>query len=348
MSFELLNAAARSPAFDPNPPPVSLAEAHVPYTVLTSQSIEEDVRNDLVNYGRVALVAPIGAGKSSLARYILKPNGHHLAPIWINVATEDHDRIATVRGFLEVLATQLVGKATRTKRLAPAKRQELLRKVQRSEPLGSDEERLESTLGGSLWLLKSELASEMSRAFDYGSAYRDTEALRDGTRDALAILKDHDLIPVLIADDTDRLLRVGSSPEISEQLFQGFFGEVLRELTDQLDCALLVAAHDRYAERDDYQEMTAGRLRSIPLPVLDQGRHFGALITARLEFIDEAASSGDIVESAVLDRLAELHTSIHRRSVRRTLTVLKQGLALAAGEGCDLCAVRHIEAAAAG
>lgn len=112
MSFELVQAAARSPAFDPTPPPVSLAEAHVAYKLLTGQDIENDVFADLVNYGRVALVAPIGASKSSLARCILKPNGHRLAPIWINVATEEHDRISTVRGFLEILAGQLVSKAS--------------------------------------------------------------------------------------------------------------------------------------------------------------------------------------------------------------------------------------------
>jgi hypothetical protein len=315
--------------------------------VLTGRDVEADVRRDLSNYGRVALMAPIGAGKSSLARYILRSDGHNLAPIWINVATEEHDLIGTVRGFLEVLATQLVRKAERANRLNPDKRRELLRKVQRSEPLGSDDEKLEVMLGGSLWLLKSELASEVSRAFDYGSAYRPTEALRDAAREALAILREHELVPVLVADDTDRLLRVGSSAEVSERLFRGFFGEVLREITEQLDCGLVIAAHDRYAEREDYREMTDGRLETVPLPILDQPRHFGSLITARIEFIDENGSWRSIVEEAVLERLRDLHVRVANRSVRRTLAILREGLGLAAAEESDLCLVRHIDAAAA-
>lgn len=347
MSFPLLEASGRSPAFDPTPPPMSLAEAHVKYSVLTGDDIEGEVAKELAGFGRVALVGPTGSGKSSLARYVLKPNGHALAPIWINVATEDHALIGTVRGFLEVLTSQLVRKAQRVGALNDKARREVLRRIQGSEPLGVDEAQLQTQLGGSFWLLKGGLAAEISRTFDHGEAYRPTEDLRDGVREVLAALREHELTPVLVADDTDRLLRVGANPEVSESLFLGFFGEVLREITDQMECGLIVATHDRYVERHDYKELTDGRLRSLSLPILDEPAHFGSLITARVEFIERHASWRDLVEPEAVERLSDLHTQSDQRSIRRTLATLREALVFAAAEGAELCAARHVDGAAA-
>jgi hypothetical protein len=348
VSQTLLDAAGRSPAFDPMPPPGSLAAAHVPYSHLTGEDVEAALSRQLEGYGRVALIGPTGAGKSSLARYVLRPNGHRLAAIWINVATERHDAIGTVRGFLEILGGQLLHKAQRADALDGDHRRELFRRLQQSQPLGRDEEALKAVLGGSAWLLRGELAGEVKSAVEYGSGYRPTEDLRDAVREVLTILRGHELLPVLVADDTDRLLKVGGDPDLSERLFTGFFGEVVREIADQLECALIVAAHDRYARRADYREMTEGLLRALRLPAFDRPEQFGRVITARIEFVDERASWRDLVEEGVLERLRELHLGEHNRSVRRTLATLREAFSLAAAQGAELCQVEHVDGAAAG
>jgi len=347
MSFDLVDQASRSPAFDPTPQPESLAAAHVPFQVLADNDIEGRITASLNQFGRISLVGPSGSGKSSLARYVVRPNGQELAPIWVNVATEDHEKIATVRGFLEILGNQLLAKARRAGEINEQKRRELLRQVQQTEPLGREEAKLRAQLGGSYWLLRGDVAREVSRAFDYGSAYRSTDDMRDATAAALAGVTASDLTPVLVADDTDRLLKIGGDPALSEKLFLGFFGEVLREISERLECGLLVAAHDEYVTRQDYVDLTTGRLSDVPLPTLDQREQFGRLITARVEFLDEQASWRDVVESPVLDRLSELHLGPHKRSVRVTLTSLREALALAASQGAELVTVLHLDAAAA-
>lgn len=253
-----------------------------------------------------------------------------------------------MRGFLEILAGQLLAKADCASQISEDKRRQLLRSVQRTEPLGREEAKLRAQLGGSYWLLKGELAREVSRTFDYGSAPRATEDIRHAVREALATVTGRDLIPVLVADDTDRLLNVSADPELSKRLFLGFFGEVLREISEQLDCGLLVAAHDRYTERDDYRELTEGRLRPVNLPTLDVPHQFGKLITARAEFIDGRASWRDLVDEPALERLCELHLATHRGSVRRTLTTLREAFSLAASQSAELVTDRHVDGAAAG
>lgn len=348
MSFELVNEAALSPTFDPTPPPDSLAAAHVPFQLLTGSNLEADLTRRLKAYDRLALVGVAGAGKSSLARYVLRPNGQGLAPIWINVATEDHGRVATVRGFLEILVTQLLAKARRANSISDGQRRDLLRRVQSTEPLGSEEKRLRAELGGSYWLLKSSLAREVTRAIDHGSTYRAIDDIRAAVREALAAMVDDDLVPILVADDTDRLLRVGGDERTSQRLFTGFFGEVLREISENLECGLLLAAHDEYAARDDYGDLVAGRLSAVSVPKLERSGQIGQMITARVEILDQAASWRDLADASCLDRLIELHVGNHKGSIRKTLTDLRAGLGFAASDGAEHVTSLHIDAAAAG
>lgn len=59
-------------------------------------SLESEPRTAVAGYGRVGLVGGIGCGKSGVSRYALGAPG--LGMIALNVATEDREKIATVRG----------------------------------------------------------------------------------------------------------------------------------------------------------------------------------------------------------------------------------------------------------
>lgn len=341
MSAELLADASINPCFDPTPPPGSLAAAHVSYRLLVDEDLEGAVAERLANYQRLALVGPIGSGKSSLAHYLLRPNGQALAPIWINVATEAPDRVSTVRGFLELLASQLLRKAQNAARLSAGDRTDLLRKAQSTEPLGVEQRKRSAQVGGSYWLLKGDVATELTRTMDHGAALRSVDEVREVVQRALEVLSTTGLIPVLVADDTDRLLSVAANADLGESLFQCFFGEILRELST-MECGLLVAAHDRYTERPDYGELTEGRLSSVELPRLEDASQFGRMITARVEFIDTGASWRDLVTEEALDNLAELHRTQHDRSIRRTLTTLREALGMAASDDAAVADTHHM------
>lgn len=348
MSADLIAAAAATPAaFDPTPLPESLSACHVPFTHLIGRPLETEIGTRLVGYERLALTGPTGCGKSSLARYALRTAGQPLAPIWINVATEDHTRIATVRGFLEILVSQLVSRANAAQEMSDGERRRILRSSQLTEPLGRSDVKIRGELGGSYWLLSGRVAREITRSVDHGTAYRATEDIRNSAREALATIVDQDLVPVLVADDTDRLLNVGATSEDRERLFIGFFGEVLREIADQLECALLLAAHDKYREHDEYTTLTTGLITPIAVPELDRPEQMAAIATARVEFIDEQASWRDIITADAVDYLLELYRT-HNRSLRKTLTDLREALGLAASEAADFIERRHLEAAVAG
>lgn len=346
MSAGLVAAAADArAAFDPTPPPHSLDVCHVPFEELTGVGeVETLVARRLEAFDRIALTGPVGCGKSSVARYALRHRTGRLAPIWINVATEDPD-VGSVRGFLRILVSQLTSRAARANQLSDDRRREILGATTTAEQLGSVDTKTGGELGGSYWLLSGTLSSEVTRTLDHGEAYRSTEDVRQAARDVLELIAGHDRVPVLVCDDTDRLLSTAAEPDKRDAVFRGFFGDVLRDIADHLECAVVVAAQDSYAERDGYADMTAGLLEDIAIPILDEARQFAEIVTARVQFVDAGASARDLLTDDALRRLSELHLDEHKRSLRKTLASLRAALSLAAGEGAELVEHRHVDAA---
>ena len=345
MSREALSAAgATMQAFDPTPMPDSLAACLMPYEQLVPGcNLETELRSAVASFGRVGLVGGIGCGKSGVSRYAL--GGPGLAMIALNVVTEDRDKIATVRGFLEILVSQLLSRATHADRVSAEVRERLLSEAAPTVSLPRSEITTRAELGGAFWLLRSGVAREVTRTLGGGASYRSTQDLRLAAQDALAAISGQDLVPVLLADDTDRLLRVADNPEQGEQLFRGFFGEVLREIADQLQCALVLAIHDTYRARDDYAEFTAGRVITKEIPPLTQPEQLAQIITRRGEFLDPPATSEELITPAALRRLAAIHATARSGGLRATLALFHGALALAIGDDSESVDERHISAA---
>jgi hypothetical protein len=207
VSRDALIAAGESmSAFDPTPMPDSLAVCLKPYEQLVPGcNLETEIRQTVAGYGRVGLVGGIGCGKSGVSRYAL--GGPGLGMIALNVVTEDREKIATVRGFLEILVAQLLSRATAASRLSGEVRERLLAGSSPTEALPRTEIRTRAELGGALWLLNGGVAREVTRTLGGSESYRSTHDLRQAARDALDAISASD-VPVLLADDTDRLLAI--------------------------------------------------------------------------------------------------------------------------------------------
>lgn len=345
MSRDALIAAGESmSAFDPTPMPDALAMCLRPYEQLVPGcNLESDIRQAVARYERVGLVGGIGCGKSGVSRYAL--GGPGLGMIALNVVTEDREKIATVRGFLEILVAQLLSRATVASKLSGAVRERLLAGSSPTEPLPRTEIRTRAELGGALWLLNGGVAREVTRTLGGSEAYRSTQDLRQAAREALEAISASDVVPVLLADDTDRLLAVAGDDGQGDALFRGFFGEVLREIAEQLECGLVIAIHDRYRERDDYAGYTAGRITTKEIPRLTEPGQLAQIIDRRGEFADPAVTCGELLTEAGLHRLTAIHMSERVGGLRATLGVFHQALGLAISDASENIDERHITAA---
>lgn len=345
MSRDALIAAATSmQAFDPTPMPDSLAACLKPYEQLVpSSQLETEIRTAVASYGRVGLVGGIGCGKSGISRYALAHDG--LGMIALNVVTEDREKIATVRGFLEILVSQLLSRATLADRLPEEMRERLLASSLPVETLPRKEISTRAGLGGAIWLLNGTVAREVTRTLGGMDTYRSTQDLRLAASEALAAIIANDVVPVLLADDTDRLLAVADDEAQADRLFCGFFGEVLREIAEQLACGLVVAIHENYRARDDYAELTTGRIQTKNVPPLTEPAQLAQIIDRRGEFVDPPVRAEELLTPTGLERLTALHTARSTGGVRATLSVFHQALGLAISDGSDSVDDRHITAA---
>jgi len=340
----LIAAGATMQAFDPTPMPDSLAVCLKPYEQLVPGcNLESELRAAVKRYGRVGLVGGIGCGKSGVSRYALGAPG--LAMVALNVVTEDREKIVTVRGFLEILVSQLLSRATVASRLSDTLRERLLADAAPIEALPRTEIRTRAELGGAIWLLDGGVARDVTRTLDGGESYRSTHDLRQAARDALGAISANDVVPVLLADDTDRLLRVANDTEQADRMFRGFFGEVLREVAEQLECGLVIAIHDRYLERKDYAELTAGRILTKEIPTLTEPLQLARIIDRRGEFVQPRVSHEELMSAAALDRLAAIHRAGRDGGLRATIGLFHQALGLAISDGSDCIDERHITAA---
>jgi hypothetical protein len=343
--------AALGRSFDPAPRTSELAKCHRPYALLTGRDVEAELRRALGNYGRIGVTGVSGSGKSSLVRYATDLD-ERLAPIYLNVAAEDHDKVRDPRGFPELLITHLVDTASDAAKLTDEHREELLRDGRLSRPIRGIARTRRAEFGGN-WLLTGKIAEDIALSVPAVDGYRNLEQLAATANLALAHVQAHDRVPVIVADDTDRFLRLPNTD--TSALFNGFFGEVLRALVAHLgDFALVVAVHDQYRTDTDlgYDTMVAGILEDhFPVPPLETPAHIEQVLDMRAAFVErdipEPYRARDLFTNHALEELAMLHVEKHRHDLRHTLTTAKSAIAIAVDDPADLVDRRHVQAAEA-
>jgi ABC-type transport system involved in cytochrome bd biosynthesis fused ATPase/permease subunit len=90
MSMAVLRELQQRHAFNPTPPESELGHLHMPFDTLTGQRLYEQTLAAALRRGeRVALIGPIGAGKSSVTAHVLGGFVHDLAPIRVRIGMED-------------------------------------------------------------------------------------------------------------------------------------------------------------------------------------------------------------------------------------------------------------------
>ena len=189
--------AALGPAFDPEPPPSELAVCHTPYAQLGADDVEGTLTELLERFGRVGVVGPVGCGKTSLARYVAETSPA-LAPIYLNVAAEDHDKVSSPRGFLELLVSHLADAATEATGGGARQQDRLLRGGQPTVDLAG-EERGRTLKVGASWLASGSVASDLVKTLPPREAYRTIAQMAGPANEALDAIRAHDLVPVLVA-----------------------------------------------------------------------------------------------------------------------------------------------------
>ena len=344
MSRALIQRLYDAHAFDAMLLDVDMRDYHVPFDDLTNQATtESSLRDAVAKSERVALTGVSGSGKSSVARYALDPPPQGIAPIWVPVAYKDDDVATDPRKFAQYLVDVISTAAVAANRIPRKTREAILAGTTDDINLPTVARKHGLGLTIKHWILQGTVARDVTKTVEGGKVRRSEQDVLERANDVLEAIKAHGLFPVLVMDDTDRL--VGRSDP--DRMIPAFFGSVLRAAIDNLHAGIVVAVQPFYLARDDYKRCANGLIeRHIQIPEIPDVDGMAAILTARVKFANRRRTAADVFADGALEELYEVYRSLEERSVRRLLSTAHAALGRSQATVADAITVEHVQAGA--
>lgn len=344
MSRRVLQRLFDAHAFDPMLLDIDMRDYHVPFDELTqTEATEASLRGAVSKYERVALTGYSGCGKTSVARYSLDPAPERIAPIWVPVAYKSDGVTREPMLFAQYLVEVILDTANAVRRISRRDREALLAGATSDISLPVEARKLGLGVTIKHWILQGNVALDITRTVGGGTLPRSEEAVLAKANDVIEAIKAHDLYPVLVMDDTDRLIGRAKADEI----IPVFFGTVLRSVVDNLYAGIVVAAHPYYLKRNDYRRHAEGLIeRHITIPELETADALGRVLRPRIRFVSTRHEAATVFRDDALEELFAVYRSADERSIRGALAVAHAALGRCQTDGADKIFLEHVRGGA--
>jgi hypothetical protein len=346
VSNHVLNQLLDLHAFDGSPLHVDMAAFHVPFDDRGRRGCESGVVRAARSAERIGLQGPIGCGKTSVLRYALDDPETELAPIWVSVAFDDDQVVLDVRRFAAHLIQSVVRDAQRAGTLSERDRDAVLSASAARRPLPGSERRLASRLAARFWVASGELSKEVSATLAGVDLQRPAGEVLGAVNRALEAIAAAERQPVIVIDDSDSFTRRLGGARSRDELVAGFFGPVLRALTE-LHAGVIVAVHTEYLEMPAFERARRehGALeRLIAVPPVVSGQ-LARILDRRIR-LAVAASREEALTDPAVDALAQLNRTRTGRNLRTTLGIAHAALVAAVDRGAALVEEQDVARAA--
>jgi hypothetical protein len=346
VSNHVLNQLLDLHAFDGSPLHVDMAAFHVPFDDRGRRGCESGVVRAARSAERIGLQGPIGCGKTSVLRYALDDPETELAPIWVSVAFDDDQVVLDVRRFAAHLIQSVVRDAQRAGTLSERDRDAILSASAARRPLPGSERRLASRLAARFWVASGELSKEVSATLAGVDLQRPAGEVLGAVNRALEAIAAAERQPVIVIDASDSFTRRLGGARSRDELVAGFFGPVLRALTE-LHAGVIVAVHTEYLEMPAFERARRehGALeRLIAVPPVVSGQ-LARILDRRIR-LAVAASREEALTDPAVDALAQLNRTRTGRNLRTTLGIAHAALVAAVDRGAALVEEQDVARAA--
>jgi hypothetical protein len=285
-------------AFDPVPLRGCRTSFYLPFEEMTGAKTESKLGTDIVNGQRVAVIGPIGCGKSSLIEYVLATRAD-LAPIWISAAHEGEDTLTDPPEFARHLIRQIVGWATETRQMSREEREAHLAASSRVYASKASTRKTTLSLKLALGWLEPGISDEVTETLADPEVERSRGDYVDSLDRLIELIHD-DLrrTPVLVIDDTDLWLRFDG--EVRERVLNAFFLDTARMLAER-NWAIVFGVHPEYCALAAFRTASRnGWLSSeVSVPELKSPDSIAALLDLRVRRCLDAATEAEMLEEGV-------------------------------------------------
>ena len=319
---------------------------HVPLTELTGRDVEAELVRHASAGGRVLLLGPRGAGKTSLVAGALGPLADlpdGLAVIHVSVLMADARTLTDPLAFCVYLLQQVEQWAAPIDVISP---QELtrLREATAAEAVverGGGSLRLDA--GVPLGVVNPQLGFELAGRVRQLHRQLNPARLNAAVEAMLRAFGERGLAPFFTFDDADQWTARGRE-SAADRVAEAFFGRVVQWLARSANVGFLVAVRDDYRELPGYRE-ARDVMAELHVPRLARpAEALGRIVDRQLELAGVAHRHGDLFTPAALERLGARYSE--RADIRATLKLAAYSLNVALEVAADAVDRREVEAAA--
>lgn len=337
MSAQHVAAAAEARAFHPRGRFGELALDHVSFDQLTGRHAFESVtlRDVTADATAVAIIGPIGAGKSSLIAAVCSalPNTHVALRVPVTGA-DDPTQVSTVAAM--ALSSALAAFDLETYQREALEHARADHSGRSRTPIGIAGGRL----GGGP--IPAELNVELGSLREEHQTNRLAGERLAGLDRLVTILVARDLQPVFVLEDTEAAIGGGDRTAAD-----AFFDGPMRAFSRELDAACMIAVQEHIADVSAAFRQLAPGMRLITLPAFDDahGRSaLAAIIDHRLGIHELDYDHRSVLGDDALELLVAFYHETDR-SLRHTLAALQSAAEHATDMSAELVRAPHVHAA---
>jgi len=339
--FDVLAALQEAHAFDPVPLRAGVHGYHVPFDDLTgSKATEGELARAARGMERVAVAGRSGVGKTSMIQYALGTLTDKVAAIRVPVEAESDETVTEPHAFAAHLIRTVARYLHDAKMIGEREHIDALSGSARTLTLAT---RRTGSFGfGAQWLLRADLAREVEAAVSVDVAPSASDVVAKA-RDIVAVVAAHDLVPVLVIDDSDAWLATPNGDRT--RLVGPFFTRVVRVLAEELNAGIVVAVHDHYFDLPGFSLDTGFLEQTIRIPRLPSAGGIAAILHARVAaHLDDKPSLDGVVTDDVVAGLFNRYKAVDG-NIRTTLLAAHTALQAACEDHAHVITDRHLQVA---
>lgn len=362
---ELLAVLQARQAFAPVAQPGYRTHLYVPFEELVGGRHESLLCEAFETTQRVALIGPIGSGKSSLIEYVTSIGAEVFAPIWISVTHESDEMLRDPPEFARHLIREVVRWARDSQAMADEQRRALLATTTPTLPTVTHRQRQDFSLKLALGWLEPRFGHEVEETVADPAVERARgEFIASLDRLVELIREDLGRVPVVLIDDSDRWLRLDG--HVRDVLLDGFFIDTCRMLAER-NWAVAMAIHPDYCATRGYRQGAGNGYFTVQhgMPRLDSPDTLRHLFAARIQSVAEAENEYRALEEGIdpippttvspdevfehgFDALLHEYYEASGQNLRAVLTVAQQALLETVGLGEEIVSIASLREAALG
>lgn len=298
-SLELLQLLHATHAFDPVAIPGYRGALYVPFERLVGGRLETALEAELANDQRVALIGPIGCGKSSMVEYVMSARQSQFAPIWVSAAHEGPAMLMDPPEFARHLIRQIVSWAREAREMSSDEHRAFLLETSETLPGRTVSSRQEVSLKFGLHWIEPKWGREIEETLPDPEVARNRgDFIASLGRLVELIREDLGRTPVVIIDDSDRWL----SLEVAQRddLISAFFTDTCRMLAE-VNWAMVMAVHPEYCGPRPFRDAVANGFFNVQMdaPRIDRPEALRELLDVRVRILAENAEDEALLEAGI-------------------------------------------------